>query len=411
MADFNLAYQKIKKTQGLYPFYSDLNRLEGGFVLCSSCFNDEGLRLDAFEIGVEDSSPCKTCLKTTGKKLTKQIVRELCYRFFVKGTIEKFEYGGFPLVQMNEERFGESETHFSAWLENDVKLIEKAGEIGLFYYSPRFWMFGEIEPLKDLLDDSTFENVMERILRLYSTHLLFEEHPFYRIRINPSLPHEFCQFDSPPVDFNVEGRLNVAGEAVLYATPDLELGLHECRASVEDDIYVAKLVPVKPLKMLNLAALVLEEGVDEFNSIDLAIHFLFLAGKHSYPLCTRIANAIKNEGFDGIIYPSYFSFIRTGATPFETINGISVRHLPPLKPYAQSQGVPNVALFGWPIKEGKVRVHSINKIVINSIKYDLSFGPAYHGGQVDKSNKDEFIDGKVQEQFTNLVKAFSPPAP
>jgi len=407
MADFGLAYQKIKKTQGLYPYYSDVERTEGGYVLCSDCFNDEGLRLDAFEIGIEDQSICRNCSSRSGRKLTKQIVRELCYRFFVRGTIEKFEFGGFPLVQMNEERFGDSEAQFSPWLSNDVKLIEQVGEIGLFYYSPRFWMFGEIEPLKNLQNDSTFEEILRRILELYPKHLLSEEHSFYRVRVNPSSPHEFNEFDTPPTGVGGLSRLNVNGEAVLYASPDLELSLHECRVTVEDNIYVAKLVPITPLKMLNLTALVLEEGVDEFSSIDLAMHFLFLAGKHSYPICSRIAQSIKKEGYDGIIYPSYFSFIRTGATPFETINGMSVRHLAPLKDYAESQGVPNVALFGWPIKEGKVKVHSINKVLINSIKYGLTFGPAYHDAPLDKSKKEEFIERKVQEQFEKFIKAFN----
>lgn len=409
MADNLFVYEKILETQGLYPFYSDQDRLEGGPVLCSDCFNDEGLRLDAWSIGIEDHFPCPSCGRQSGKKLTKHIVRELCYRFFVRGTIEKFEYGGFPLVQMNEQRFGKTETQFSPWLESDVKLIERIGEIGLFYYSPRFWMFGEIEPLKDLLNEKKFEKVVRRIIELYPKNLLLEEHSFYRVRVNPQVSHEITQFDSPPIGSNSFGRLNANGETILYASPDLELILHECRVTVEDDIYVAKLVPLKPLKMLNLAALIREEGVDEFNSLDLAIHFLFLAGKHSYPICTRISEEIKAEGFDGIIYPSYFSFIRTGAIPFETINGMSVRHFTSLKDYAQSQGVPNVALFGWPIQDGKVKVHSINKVLINSIKYELSFGPAYHGGQLNKDNKEEFIKQKMQQQFDKFWAAFKSP--
>jgi hypothetical protein len=407
MASFELAYQKLKKTQGLYPYFSDINRDDGDLVLCSKCFHDEGLRLDAFQIGIENGSKCPNCSSEHGKKLTKQIVRELCYRFFVRGTIERFDYGGFPLVQMNEERYRNSELKVSSWLSNDVKLIEQVAEIGLFYYSPRFWMFGEIEPLKALQDESGINDIIKRIFELYPKHILNHEHPFYRIRINPKSPHEFPEYDSPPEDIGVGNRLNWNGEAVLYASPDLELCIHECRASVEDDLYVAKLIPNQPLKMLNLAALVSEEGVNEFTSIDLAVHFLFLAGKHAYPICSRIAQFIRAEGFDGIIYPSYFSYLRTGAIPFETIYGMSIRHLPPLKEYAESQSVPNVALFGWPIKEGKVNVHSINKVLINSIKYDLSFGPAYNEVLVDKSRKEEFIAKKIKVQLKKLLKAFS----
>ncbi len=406
MADFNSAYQKVKRGQGLYPYNSDTNRNEGDLILCSNCFNDGGLCLDAFQIGLENNTKCPNCSSVSGRKLTKQIVRELCYRFFVRGTIEKFTYGGFPLIQMNEERFGDSEIKVSPWLNEDVKLIEQAGEIGLFYYSPRFWMFGEIEPLKGLQDGTSIVEIVKRILELYPKHILTNDHPFYRLRINPKVPYEFVEYDSPPEGVNTVSRFSFNGESVMYGSPDIELCLHECRASVEDDLFIAKLIPQRPLRMLNLAALIPEEGVTEFTSLDLAIHFLFLAGSHSYPICSKIAKFVKDEGFDGIIYPSYFSYIRTGATPFETILGMSIRHLPPLKEYAESQSALNVALFGWPIKEGKVMIHSINKVLINTIKYNLSFGPAYHEVLVDKSRKEEFLEKKVKEEFEKVFKVF-----
>lgn len=401
------AFHDIKKSQGLYPYYSNIDRNEGDLILCSDCFNDEGLRLDAYKIGLENPAKCPNCSSEHGKKLTKQIVRELCYRFFVRGTIERFEYGGFPLIQMNEERFMDSEINVSPWLKCDVELIEQIGEIGLFYYSPRFWMVGENEPLKSLHVESSFVEIIKRIFKLYPKHILNHNHPFYRIRINPKSPHEFHEYDSPPEGNGGVNRLNWNGEAIMYASPDLELCIHECRASVEDDLYVAKLIPTQPLKMLNLDALVSEEDVNEFTSLDLAIHFLFLAGKHAYPICSRIAQFIKEEGFDGIIYPSYLSFIRTGAMPFETVLGMSIRRIPNLKGYAESQSIPNVALFGNPIRDGKVIVHSINKVLINSIKYDLTFGPAYNEVLLDKSQKNEYVEKLHEAQFEKLLKAFS----
>jgi len=406
MADFKLAFQKVKESQGLYPYYSDVNRTDGELILCSDCFTDEGLSLDASKIGLENDTKCPNCSSENGKKLTRQIVRELCYRFFVRGTIERFNYGGFPLIHMNEERFGNSEINVSPWLDKDVKLIEKAGEIGLFYYSPRFWMFGENDPLENLHDKRKFVSVVQRILELYPKHILTNEHPFYRIRINPKSPHEVSEYDSPPKRSRTRNRFNAKDNSIMYASPDIELCIHECRSSIEDDLYVAKLIPQKPLKMLNLAALIEETDVTEFTSVDMAIHFLFLAGSHSYPICSKIAKYIENEGFDGIIYPSYFSYIRTGAVPFETILGMSIRRLAPLKEYAESQSALNVALFGWPIKEGKVNVHSINRVLINTIKYDLSFGPAYQEGLVDKSKKAEFLGKKIKAEFEKLQNAF-----
>ncbi|UCS92442.1 RES family NAD+ phosphorylase [Echinicola marina] len=406
MENNKLIYRELKKTQGLYPYFSNIKREEGNLILCSDCFHDEGLRLDAYKIGIHKDIKCQNCSSSNGRKLTRQIVRELCYRFFVRGTIERFDYGGFPLVQMNEERYNDTDIKVSKWLSEDVKLIEQAGEIGLFYYSPRFWMFGEIEPLKNLQSEVEVEKVLGRILKLYPKHILNQDHSFYRIRVNPDTPYNFPEYDTPPKGFGSGNRLNFDGEPIMYASPDLELCIHECRATVEDELYVAKLVPSQPLKMLNLAALVSEEGVDEFTSIDLAVHFLFLAPKHAYPICSRIAQFIKEQGFDGIIFPSYFSHSRTGAIPFETIYGMSIRRIPPMKKYAESQSVPNIALFGWPIKEGKVKIHSINKVIINNIKYDLSFGPAYHDGPIDKSRKDNFFEQQMNFELEKFMKVF-----
>jgi hypothetical protein len=50
-------------------------------------------------------------------------------------------------------------------------------------------------------------------------------------------------------------------------------------------------------------------------------------------------------------------------------------------------------LFGWPIREGKIQVHSINNVIINSIKYDLSIGPADTGSE----------EGFRKKYFTNNI--------
>jgi hypothetical protein len=53
----------------------------GGFLACSDCFNDQGLRLDAGQIGIEDSSACPRCGKTTGRKLNRDYLEILAHRF------------------------------------------------------------------------------------------------------------------------------------------------------------------------------------------------------------------------------------------------------------------------------------------------------------------------------------------
>ena len=56
-----------------------------------------------------------------------------------------------------------------------------------------------------------------------------------------------------------------------------------------------------------------------------------------------------------------------------------------MKDYIQSQSVPNVALFGRPLKENKVSLECINKVVINRIQYSLTFGPVLNEDVMDSN--------------------------
>lgn len=403
MADFDIAHHELMKTQGIYPFFDSQHREKGDVVVCSECFSDEGLRLDAANLGIKQKAACPRCGNGNGAKLTQQIARELAYRFFVRGSVEQFEYGGCPLIQMNEARFGSSDIDIAPWLKDDFALLEKATGLGFFYYQPRLCALGEVEPLKALQNPGGADAVVEQILQFYPKHILNGAHPMYRVRVNPDKPGDFREYDSAPREKSGHNRFDENGEAVLYASPDLELCIQECRTSVPDELYVAKLVPKQPLLFLNLAALV-EQDVSEFESLDICMHYLFLASRHAYPICSKIARRVREAGFDGIIYPSYFSNLRTGHTPFETIHGLSIRVMKDLHPYAQSQTVPNVAIFGHPVADGRLAVQSINRVVINSMRYDLSFGPVSADVLIDKKDKQQFVQQRMQQLQDKMEK-------
>lgn len=343
-------------------------------IICSNCFKDEGLRLNAIQIGYEDSSQCDNCGSNEGLKLNKELIKKLCYWFFVRGSITKVKYGGAPIIQCNEHHVNKSEVELSAKLIEDLKLIEDIGEIGIFYYGPRLWMLGEIEPLQKLQDTTKRAEIIDEILKKYPSRELTTSDYFYRIRTNPSESYKIEQYDSAPDCHLGKNRLDSPLLPILYGSQDLDVCIHECRISVEDNIFVGTLVPKRTLKLLDLTELIEEDNVTEFESLDMAIHFLFLAGKHSYDICREIAITVSKSGFDGIIYPSYFSYFRTGNIPFETVYGISIRKIASLKSYAKSQIIENLALFGRPIAEGKVDVKCINKVIINKINYEATFG-------------------------------------
>lgn len=342
-------------------------------VLCSNCFEDHGLRLDAERIGAEDDSVCPHCGKTSGRKLNTDMLGALAHRFFVWGTLHRCDYGAAPVVQFNQHQTTSINT--SPWFANDIKLISETLGVGFFYYGPRLWMVGEVEPLKALQEPASRASIIERILTEYSATILERSQLFYRIRKAPQNPESSTEYDSPPHPLAGTGRLDSPNFPVMYGSQDLEVCVHECRVTAEDDLYVATLAPTQALKLLDLSRLLREEHVTEFESLDMAAHMLFLAGKHSYEISRDIARAAHAAGYDGIVYPSYFSLLRTGGMPFETAYGISHRRFPHFQEYEQAKTIPNFALFGRPLEEQKVIVRCINKLILSHVHYGFHFGP------------------------------------
>jgi len=344
------------------------------FVACSDCFTDRGLRLDAESLGIDDTSRCSRCESREGFKLTSPLLERLAHRFFVWGSLHRYEYGAAPLIQFNQ-RHKKIEIRVSPWLQRDVELIAGIVSVGFFYYGPHLWMLGEVEPLKDLQAPETRADVVAKILREYPEQVVDAGARCYRIRRDPRRPEEPLEYDSLPSPRARYGRLDSEMLPVLYASPDLEVCLHECRIAVEDELYVATLSPRRSLRFLNLTALLREEDVTEFESLDMAVHMLFLAGEHSYEICRTIASVARNAGFDGLIYPSYFSMVRNGIMPFATAYGISRRRIPSYQEFEEATAVPNLAIFGRPLSEGLLAVECINRVVVTKVAYQCHFGP------------------------------------
>lgn len=198
---------------------------------------------------------------------------------------------------------------------------------------------------------------------------------FYRIRKAPKDSADPKEYDSPPSKYLGTGRLDSVDLPVMYGSQDLEICLHECRVTAEDELFVASLIPKRKLKLLDLSYMLQEEHVSEFDSLDMAIHMLFLAGEHSYPISREIAKAARIAEYDGLVYSSYFSLLRTGTMPFETAFGLSCRLFPQMWEYEQAKSIPNLALFGRPIEDQKVTVRCINKLILSQVNYGFHFGP------------------------------------
>ena len=349
--------------------------------LCAKCFTDQGLRLEAMRIGVESEECCPNCGATDGSKLDKEGVKSLAHRFFVRGTYHRTTYGGAPIIQMNEHHYGKTNIKVPEALKDDVALIEKCAGIGFFYYGPNMWMVGEVSPLNALQDEEQRAGVITRIMAAYPTLTLRPSDIFYRLRIGPSNPSAKHEYDSPPKAGGY--RFDSQELPILYASPDLEVCIHECRVSLEDELYVGTLQPARDLTVLDLTEVVFEDKDTEFESLDIAMFMLFQAGEHSYEICRDIAMTANAAGLDGIVYPSYFSPMLTGQVPIETAYGLSMRRFKRYRTHARAQVSPNIALFGRPVRKGSVSVKCVNRLVVTKIMYDRVLGPVDYVPTVD----------------------------
>ena len=346
------------------------------YRLCSDCFSDHGLKLTAAQIGVIHDVACPNCRSLYGRKLNLQLLQGLAYWFFVWGTLHRTQYGAAPVVQFNASRHSDSLPE-PDWPKADMRLIEDAADLNFFRYGPRFWMVGlNIEHLDALKDPSTRASTVQRILREFPDTVLRKGKLFYRLRKNVERPQDAGQYDTRPSNLARHGRLDSERLPVMYASSDLQICVHECRVTAEDDTYVATLAPIRDLKLLDLTAMLPEPEATEFESLDHTIHMLFLAGEHSYEICRSIAQAASDSGYDGLVYPSYFSLIKSGHIPFETTLGISNRRIPQLAERERSKISPNLALFGRPVQQRTVRVQCINRLILRKVSYDFHFGPA-----------------------------------
>lgn len=322
-------------------------------IACSNCFNDDGLRLDAYKIGLENNSPCPICHTLDGRKLDFENLDKLAFNFFVQGSTFKSRYGAANVIQYNEYHFKKGDIKVPSWLSKDLELIGDLLKVGFFYYGPRLWRLGHIEPLKNLESIDNRPLVIQRIISEYPKITLKKNTTFYRLRKNSNRPTVFEEYDSPPDKFLQSGRLDSRALPILYGSQDLEVCIHECRVTIEDELYVANLVLQKDLTILDLTEWIIEKDVTEFESLNMAIHMLFRAPEHSYEIIRDIAIAANNANIDGIIYPSYYS-----------------------KVHAKEDTIKNIGLFGRPIKDDIVRVRSINRLILNKVAYDYQFGPA-----------------------------------
>lgn len=323
-------------------------------ILCSECFKDYGLKKMAERIGTKGNALCQNCGSRTGVVLDKDNLDLLCSNYFVNGSYNSVDYGGSPvLMMMDGDNSSDYKVHRS--LEHDIRLILKKKNMTPTAYGPAMWRVGITEWMERLTSKNwkKRDRAVKELIDRCGVKKLDIASQFYRIRTKLEDAIDERNFDAPPSQKYNGGRFNVREGVVFYASFDVETCIHECRVSMEDMLYVATLEPCRTLRLLDLCDV--KESETEytpFEDLPLAVKQIFGAGEHSYGITRIISKFAKMQGFDGIVYPSYFNSVRK-------------------EPFV------NLVLYGQVVKNKIVRVKSIDRIRLDQVEYKFDYGPSF----------------------------------
>jgi hypothetical protein len=331
-------------------------------LLCSDCFRDHGLKLEAMSIGRPQNQKCPNCGSVAGHALDNERLHNLQKQFFSRATAPNQYRQDVAVLGVVEDAPEEHDIGMLLRPETiaDWELIRtKIG--GRFWYrSPRLFYLG-ITSHFGIYQSLTKDTVHDEIVPKLRFCELSTSTTIYRIRTNLS-DHEKLedrQFDAPPaIRRRGFGRFDNKKLPLLYGSPNLQVCVHECRVTLVDEIFVASLKPRKSLILVDLTGNYDQpDDVSPFDDLEWFFRGLMNASQpHVYRYCRRIAQTIREmTDADGFVYNSYYTNIA-----------------------GDSEGPAiNYAFFGHPIAEGKIAISSINTIRLNQISYSYHLGPVF----------------------------------
>lgn len=353
------------------------------FIICSDCFKNEGLRIEAERLGIKSDRPCSHCGSTEGAKFSTGTLETLLRNFFVAGSVPP-NVGGFaPLYEVfsrwPKALLGDSDRKLidfvyrltysvppppPAWLGSGLTRIKKrapksvsfAGTLGLDYdlirrrcsyvvsaYRPDPWERGQTEHYEKLEKGGpAAQNAIQDLLQRAKREVLPAGTKLYRVRTNIDQDvQDPRSFDAPPSRIRRgPRRFDDYDFPVLYASTAAEVCLHECRVTLADEITLATLKTIRDLTILNLADS-FDDASDQRRSVRILMNKLCGTDETNYLKCRLISRAVHRAGFAGFRFRSYFFDVGVSDSFF------------------------NIALFGHPIHDGSSSsTSSINFVLV-----------------------------------------------
>lgn len=293
--------------------------------------------------------------------LDSSAVERLMGEFFVNASIPPQAGGPAPRYQFNPDHFEKYEVAFATELDADLERLGSCLKVGLFHYGPPMWRLGYTDHYQALTGGlesgvpptgAARDAIWQEVLARCTTKTMQPGNLIFRVRKGEALPAALAaEFDSPPIGTATSGRYESAGVPIFYGADDVETCLHESRVALSDWIGVASFTPSSQLRLLDLSGDFEDAAANSaFDRIDIMMNKLAFVGKGDYDLCREAASHVRDMGFDGFYFTSYFA-------------------------QARKKNLRNIALFGHPVAAGKLTLQSVNRVQLTNVEYGFRFGP------------------------------------
>ena len=337
------------------------------YVLCSDCFQNVGLSLEASKVASLEASSgrCPNCGSTDGHLLDSRELELLLSSFFRHGSRLLGSGTTEPIYTVVPRDPDLAPVPFDLTLQGDYDLIQSHCERTVRLHAPRLVLLGITETSEDI--EASLGDLNEPARLNYGLRSAFDKivsachirtvphgARLYRIRKNAGHPLDQSSYDTPPSGIRQDARFSCDGFPVFYAAFDIETSIHECAVSLADEVSLATLHCERKLELLDFLDL---RPDDEFlPDVGHYLDSLFTGrSERDYRICQLLARRLMEHQVDGFIYPSYYSPV-----------------------LGRARG--NVAIFGYPLQEGDLTVRSLNRIRLDSVKYEYTFGPVQVSG-------------------------------
>ena len=291
----------------------------------------------------------RKCLNECAHGVSNNKIDDALHRYFnfVSHKVGYYMAGNKYLVYRHGEEFSNC-LGVSDDLEYDLKEIHRIFGVQITYGSPRLFVYGIFNKM-NIYEESFLDraDVCAEIFQKARKAILPDGYNLFRIRNNLTSLNSH-EFDSNP-DFSAKkGRFDLGNMPVFYCSDDVATCIYEARMLAGDDATLATYRIIKELTIVDLTTI-----SDHDNGPHESIRVILYAltnSRYSHKNLQILSNAAHEGGFHGIKYRSFYSQICEHDTS-------------------------SYVIFGSPMKDGAMTLHSLNQVNIRKIdiEYDLGF--------------------------------------